>query len=108
MIHMTDITASPFEKVTILRPAANLGQLVRDQLSALTASGYAQVDVRWNSDMLLIDAKSDDGYVCRVFNADGACVMEQIDRRGIGVERHFEEDGITVISEEIFGESEDR
>lgn len=101
MIHMTDITASPFEKVTITRTATNLGQLVRDQLSALTAAGFGEVDVRWNSDMLLIDAKSDDGYVCRVFNSNGICVMEEIDRRGIAVQRHFETDGITVISEEI-------
>ena len=108
MIHMTDITASPFEKVIVTRPATNLGQLVSDQLSALTASGYGGVNVRWNSDMLLIDARSDDGYVCRVFNCSGICVMEEIGRRGIGVSRKFEEDGLTVISEEIFEETADR
>lgn len=105
MIHMTGISASPKGTISIHRHNANLGQVVREQLSSMTAAGFSEVDVRWSSDMLLIEAKGDNGNVQRRFNRAGICIMESIDHEGIGVKRRYDNDGITVISEEICGEA---
>ncbi|MGB3315186.1 MAG: hypothetical protein WBB85_12300 [Albidovulum sp.] len=107
MIHMTSISASPKGAIAIQHPKANLGHIVREQLSSMTAAGYSEVDVRWSNDMLLIEAKGDSGNVQRRFNRAGICVMENIDNEGIGIKRCYDENGMALISEEIRDEDGD-
>ena len=104
MIHMTGISASPKRAIAIQRQGANLGHVVRDQLSTMTAAGYSEVGVCWNSGMLMIEAKGDCGHIQRRFNRAGVCVMERIDHEGIGIKRRYADDGFTLISEEICDE----
>lgn len=104
MYHMTGIKALPDQAIRVERPNARLGQIVRDQLASMTETGYCDIDVRWNSDVLIIEARSDDGRIRRMFNCAGICLMERIDCAGFGVKRYFDDDGLTLISEEICGE----
>ena len=57
---------------------------------------------------MAIEARGESGYVRRIFNCAGARVMEKIDRGGIGVERFYDADGITLLSEAIFDSCDDR
>mgnify|MGYP006909083169 CR=1 FL=1 len=102
MHHRSDIAAASGQRHSLSIPPTNLGGLVREQVQAIVADGFSDIDIRWNSIVLSIEAQSDDGFVRRVFNCSGACVMEKIDRGGCGVERYYDSDGITLLSEEIF------
>lgn len=108
MMHQKDIASAPQRRSVVTLPPVNLSGVVRDQLGMMTAQGYADIDVRWNASVLSIDARGQDGWVRRVFNCTGACVMEKIDQRGIGIERYYDADGITLLSEVIFDQGEDR
>ncbi len=108
MIHTTGISQARADRVRVVRAGIDLGQLVRDQLNAMMADGHEEVEVRWNCDMLMVEARSADLYVCRAFDSTGACMMEKFDQGGTGVERYFDVDGITLVSEVIIDKSEDR
>ena len=101
MIHDKMIASTPNQRIAVKLPPANLSGLVREQLSRMTAEGFEDIDVRWNSIALSIEARGPDRSVLRVFNCAGACVLERIDQQGIGVERYFDADGITLLSEAI-------
>ncbi|MCB2115411.1 MAG: hypothetical protein KDE00_03730 [Rhodobacteraceae bacterium] len=102
------VAAVPGHRHPLGRPPANLGGLVRDQLRKITSEGFTEVDVRWNSIVLSIEGQNAQGFVRRVFNGSGACVMEKVDRDGRGVERYYDSDGITLLSEEMFDTSANR
>lgn len=108
MHHHTQLAATPTQRHSLSRPPANLGGLVRQQLREITSEGFTEIDVRWNSDVLSIEGQNPAGFVRRVFNCSGACVMEKIDRDGRGVERYFDSDGITLLSEEMFDTAANR
>ena len=102
------LAAAPGPRHSLARPPANLGRLVRDQLREITSDGFTEVDVRWNSVVLSIEGQNAQGFVRRVFNCSGACVMEKVDRDGRGVERYYDSDGITLLSEEMFDTAANR
>lgn len=108
MLHLTGLSAPTSERIYLMQPSVNMSDLVQRQLRDLTADGYGDIDVLWNSIALSIEARCDEGALRRVFNCAGACVMEKIDRNGAGVERVYDADGITLLSEEIFDEIGDR
>ena len=108
MMHHKDLASAPQQRLAIMLPPANLSGVVRDQLRRMTSEGFADIDVRWNANVLAIEARGESGYVRRVFNCTGARVMEKIDRGGIGVERFYDADGITLLSEAIFDSCDDR
>lgn len=108
MMHHKDLASAPRQRLAIVLPPANLSGVVRDQLRTMTSEGFADIDIRWNANVLAIEARGEPGYVRRVFNCTGARVMEKIDRGGIGVERFYDADGITLLSEAIFDSCDDR
>lgn len=108
MMHHKDLASAPQQRLVIMLPAANLSGVVRDQLRTMTSEGFADIDIRWNANVLAIEARGRSGYVRRIFNCAGARVMEKIDRGGIGVERFYDADGITLLSEAIFDSCDDR
>jgi len=108
MHHHMAVAAAPTRHQPQSRPPANLGRLVRDQVREIVADGYGEIDIRWNSVVLSIEGQSEDGYLRRIFNCSGACVMEKIDRRGQGVERYYDSDGITLLSEAMFDSAANR
>ncbi len=108
MMHHKDIALAPQGRVVVSLPPIDLSGVVRDQLRTMTAQGFADIDVRWNASVLSIEGRGQEGRVRRVFNCAGACVMEKIDRQGIGIERYYDADGITLLSEAIFDQDEDR
>lgn len=104
MLNIAGLSAPPSERIYLMQPSVNMSDLVQRQLQEITADGFGDIDVRWNSIALSIEARSDEGSLRRVFNCAGACVMEKIDRCGAGVERVYDADGITLLSEEIIDE----
>lgn len=108
MMHHKDLASAPQQRLAVALPPVNLAAVARAQLSTMAAEGYGDIDVRWNADVLAIEARGEEGLVRRVFNCAGACVMEKIDRGGIGVQRTFDSDGITLLSEAIFDDDGDR
>mgnify|MGYP001164633907 CR=1 FL=1 len=108
MMHHKDIASAPQRRIAVVLPPVNLAGVVKDQLMTLTSDGFGDIDVRWNANVLAIEGRGHSGIVRRVFNCAGACVMEKIDRGGFGVERYFDADGITLLSEAIFEAAEDR
>jgi hypothetical protein len=108
MMHHKDIASAPQQRLAVALAPVNLSGVVRDQLRTMTSQGFADIDVRWNASVLSIEARGHESSVRRVFNCAGACVMEKVDRRGIAVERYFDADGITLLSEAIFDQDEDR
>ena len=108
MMHHKDLASAPQQRLVIMLPAANLSGVVRDQLRTMTSEGFADIDIRWNANVLAIEARGESGYVRRIFNCAGARVREKIDRGGIGVERFYDADGITLLSEAIFDSCDDR
>ncbi|MEI2805965.1 hypothetical protein [Albidovulum sp.] len=108
MIHHKDLSSAPQQRLAVALAPVNLSGVVRDQLRTMTAQGFAEIDIRWNASVLSIEARGEDSSVRRVFNCAGACVMEKVDQRGIAVERCFDADGITLLSEAIFDQDEDR
>lgn len=108
MMHHKDIATAPQRRIVVALAPANLSGVVHDQLRSMTADGFADIDVRWNASVLSIEARGEEGSVRRVFNGAGACVMEKIDQRGIGIERYFDADGITLLSEAILDHEPDR
>ncbi len=107
-MHHKDIASAPQRRLAVALAPVNLSGVVCDQLRAMTAQGFADIDIRWNASVLSIEARGHESSVRRVFNCAGACVMEQVDRRGIAVERCFDADGITLLSEAIFDQDADR
>lgn len=108
MMHHKDLATAPQQRIAIVLPPVNLSGVVRDQLRSMTSEGFGDIDIRWNANVLSIEARGDLGSVRRVFNCSGARVMEKIDRDGIGVERYYDADGITLLSEAIFDSEDDR
>lgn len=104
MLNIAGLSAPPSERIYLMQPSVNMSDLVQRQLREIAADGFGDIDVRWNSIALSIEARSDEGSLRRVFNCAGACVTEKIDHRGAGVERVYDADGITLLSEEIFAE----
>ncbi len=107
-MHHKDIASAPQQRIAVSLPPVNLSGVLRDQLRTMTAQGFADIDIRWNASVLSIEARGQESSLRRVFNCAGACVMEKVDRRGIAVERYFDADGITLLSEAIFDQDEDR
>lgn len=85
-----------------------LSRLVREQIRDLSADGFADFDVAWDGVGLSFAARSEDGFVRREFNGAGRLEFEKVFDKGVGVERSFDLDGITLISEKIFVTSDDR
>lgn len=108
MMHHKNIASAPQRRIAVVLPPVNLAEVVKDQLRTMTSEGFGDIDVRWNASVLAIEGRGQSGMVRRVFNCAGACVTERIDRGGYGVERCFDADGITLLSEAIFEEVEDR
>lgn len=107
-MHHKELASAPHQRINVALPPVNLSGLVKDQLRSMTANGFGDIDIRWNASVLSIEARGDDGTVRRVFNCAGACVMEKIDHGGCGIERYWDADGITLLSEAIFDQIDDR
>lgn len=108
MMHHKDIVSAPQRRLAVALAPVNLSGVLRDQLRTMTAEGFADIDIRWNASVLSIEARGQENSVRRVFNCAGTCVMEKVDRRGIAVQRYFDADGITLLSEAIFDQNGDR
>jgi len=108
MMHHKEFASAPNQRIVVALPPVNLSTLVREQVQSMAGDGFEDIDIRWNSSVLSIEARGDEGSLRRVFNCAGACVMEKIDRGGIGVERYWDADGITLLSEAIFDQYGDR
>lgn len=108
MMHHKTIAAAPLRRAALMSAPVNLAGVLKAQLMTMTAEGFGDIDIRWNASVLAIEGRGPGGLVRRVFNCAGACVTERIDRGGHGVERFYDADGITLISEAILEVEEDR
>jgi hypothetical protein len=108
MIHPAHDFADRAQPISVSVAPERLGAIVKDQVMAISSEGYADFDVRWNGVALSIEARNDDTIIRRDFSAVGILEMEKIVERGITVERFFDRDGIALIHENIFANSDDR
>jgi hypothetical protein len=108
MIHPANNFADRAEPIRVSIAPERLGAIVKAQLMAISSEGYSDFDVRWNGVALTIEARNDETIIRRDFSAVGNLEMEKIVERGITVERFFDRDGIALIHENIFADSDDR
>lgn len=84
------------------------GDAVSRQLGALIAEGYEDVAVKWSATGIAIEARCADSFIRRVLWGGCALRSEVTICNGQGVKRSFDEDGMTLVSEEIVDDSDDR
>lgn len=108
MIHSAKDFADRAPAIALSVAPERLGAIVRDQLMAISAEGFADFDVRWNGVALSIEARNEDAILRRDFSPAGALSMERITESGITVERFFDANGIALIHENIFSDFDDR
>lgn len=108
MIHSANAFADRTGTISVVISAARLGAIVKEQLAAISSEGFADFDVRWNGVALSIEARNDEIVLRRDFSPTGKLALEKIVERGITVERHFGADGIALVHENIFANSDDR
>jgi hypothetical protein len=108
MIHPANNFADRALPISVSVAPDRLGAIVKEQLMAISSEGYADFDVRWNGVALSIEARNDETIIRRDFSPVGNLEMEKIVERGITVERFFDHDGIALIHENIFADSDDR
>lgn len=108
MIHSASTFAAHSPAIRVSVSSERLGAIVREQLMAISAEGYADFDVRWNGVALSIEARNDRAILRRDFTPVGTLALEKIVGAGITVERFFDTDGIALVHEHIYADSDDR
>ncbi len=108
MIHPAHAFADRVQAISVSVAPERLGAIVKEQVTAISADGYSDFDVRWNGTALSIEARNDETIIRREFSPIGNLAMEKIVERGITVERFFGADGIALVHENIFANSDDR
>ncbi|MGB3176742.1 MAG: hypothetical protein WBH14_07820 [Albidovulum sp.] len=108
MIHFPGISTSAHKPVFSQHPTTNLGPVVQRHIQALRLEGYEEIDVRWNSVALCIEAKNGDNIVRLECDPTGRTRSERVVGPGVVIKRTFAADGLTAVSEEIIDILEDR
>lgn len=108
MIHSAKAFADRSPAIRVSVSPERLGAIVKEQLTAISAEGYSDFDVRWNGIALSIEARNGVTILRRDFSPVGKLEMEKIVGVGITVERFFDADGIALVHEHIYAESDDR